>query len=398
MIFPDILKKNYIVISEALASFKKNNNMTAASSLAFSATLALIPTLFFLTFLLGAVIDHSDLALATTEEILVHLAPAYSGDILREVQYVSSHIGTIGAINLIILLWTVTPFMTFMRTSLKIIFKKKGSRPFLLEKFFDAVISIIFIALLSAVSIAGIIVNFSKKIGSVYSTGNYINTIIPFILVVCSVFLLYYAFSGKVRKRHLLAGSAATAILWFMLTPAFYTILSYNPGYGLAFGSFKSLFVCVIWIYYSLVVFLAGAEIAAALSRDETVFIKKLIEGKQQMPSVITGKYVTAFSKGDYIFREGEPAELMYGVISGRVSVRKSGKEIAVITRGKCFGGISFLLSSPRVASSIALEDVELAEISRENIYRLMNEYPEFVLEILREMAVRLQESNTTAD
>ena len=49
------------------------------------------------------------------------------------------------------------------------------------------------------------------------------------------------------------------------MTPAFHLFITYNPGYGFAFGSFKSLFVVIIWIDYSLVVFLFGAEITASL-------------------------------------------------------------------------------------------------------------------------------------
>jgi len=58
-----------------------------------------------------------------------------------------------------------------------------------------------------------------------------------------------------------------TSLLWFALRPAFYFFLTYNPGYGFAFGSFKSLFVVLMWIYLSLALFLFGAEIVASIGR-----------------------------------------------------------------------------------------------------------------------------------
>jgi CRP-like cAMP-binding protein len=76
----------------------------------------------------------------------------------------------------------------------------------------------------------------------------------------------------------------------------------------------------------------------------------------------------------------------------------KGDKEIGVIETGQCFGGISFLLSSPRVARAVALEDSELVAIRNENINKLMNEYPEFIIEVLREMALRLREANKVID
>jgi membrane protein len=72
------------------------------------------------------------------------------------------------------------------------------------------------------------------------------------------------------RTRQLIIGSLVTSLLWFAMRPAFHLFLTYNPGYGFAFGSFKSLFVVIIWIYYFLVVFLFGAEIAATSGGTRT--------------------------------------------------------------------------------------------------------------------------------
>jgi CRP-like cAMP-binding protein len=80
------------------------------------------------------------------------------------------------------------------------------------------------------------------------------------------------------------------------------------------------------------------------------------------------------------------------------VGILKEGKQIAVIPEGKFFGEMSFLLAAPRTASAVALEDTELVIITDENIINLMNEYPEFVVGALREMARRLRETNKLID
>jgi hypothetical protein len=197
-----------------------------------------------------------------------------------------------------------------------------------------------------------------------------------------------------VRLLHLAVGAVVASLLWFAMRPAFQLFLLYNPGYGFAFGSFKSLFVVVIWIYFSLVAFLFGAEIAASLGRDETFFIMKLMEGKKNVPRRVTAKYVVSYDQGSVIFNEGDPGDRMFSVLKGRVGLQRAGQEVAVITQGKWFGGMSFLLSSPRMARAVALEDVELVTIDNENINNLMNEYPEFVVAMMREMAQRLREAN----
>jgi CRP-like cAMP-binding protein len=88
----------------------------------------------------------------------------------------------------------------------------------------------------------------------------------------------------------------------------------------------------------------------------------------------------------------------MFSVLKGRVSIRKGDREIGVIAPGKSFGGLSFLLGSPRVATAVALDDVQLVVLNNENIDSLMNEFPEFVVEMLREMALRLREANRMID
>ena len=260
----DLFKKLSLVLSRVFSSFRKNNDLTAASSLAFYAMLALIPALYLLTFLLSAVVGSSAQALQKTQELMSEFVPAYSHAILKEVGFIKSHGGAIGLVNLIVLFWSITPFVAELRLSLGTIFLKMPSRPFLLEKLFDVAISIIFLIGLSAVAVAGLVLTLMERIEPLRLIPLYIEEIAPFIVVSGVVFSLYFTFSSKIGIRRLIMGSLVTSLLWFAMRPAFHLFLMYNPGYGFAFGSFKSLFVVIIWIYCSLVVFLFGAEIAAA--------------------------------------------------------------------------------------------------------------------------------------
>ncbi len=394
--FADVLKKIQIVLSESFSSFRKNNDLSAASSLAFSATIALIPSLFLLTSLLGAAIGSSERAFIKTQELLTQLIPAYSQVILREVRHISSHLGAIGLLNALVLIWSVTPLVADLRVFLGIAFRRKPERPFLLEKLFDLGIGIVLLVGTCAVAVAGILLSVAETGTLLHASLAYFGGIAPFLFVFAAVFVLYFLFSKRVPWFHLLIGAAVASLLWFAVRPVFHLFLLYNPGYGFAFGSFKSLFVVVIWIYFSFVVFLFGAEVAASMGRDETFFFKKLMEGKKNVPRGVIDKYVVRYGEGSVIYREGDAPDKMYSVLRGRVSIRKGGKVVAVVAPGKWFGGMSFLLSSPRMAEATALEDVELVTISNENINNLMNEYPEFVVSMLREMAERLREANRT--
>jgi CRP-like cAMP-binding protein len=189
-------------------------------------------------------------------------------------------------------------------------------------------------------------------------------------------------------------GALVGGALWYLMGPLFYMFLAYNPGYGLAFGSFKSLFVVIIWIYYSLIVFLLGAEIAAALERREMVFLKRLMAGKEDLPAAVAERFITRYAPGETIFTEGDSGDQMFSVLKGTIAIRKGGRELVRIGAGQYFGVVSFLLATPRIAAAVAVEDVELVEITRQNITDLMNESPEFILSMLRETALRLRETS----
>lgn len=68
---------------------------------------------------------------------------------------------------------------------------------------------------------------------------------------------------------------------------------------------------------------------------------------------------------------------------------------IATVGATQYFGVVSFLLDSPRIATAVALDDVELVMITRQNISLLMNESPDFIITMLKETALRLKETNS---
>ncbi len=125
--FSRLLKKSGGIIAEAVFSFGRNNDLSAASSLAFSTTLALIPALFLLTVLIGAAIGSSARALKETEELLTQLIPAYSHVVMREVSVITSHKRAIGTMNLLVLFLSITPLAADLRTSLCVVFRKSGT-------------------------------------------------------------------------------------------------------------------------------------------------------------------------------------------------------------------------------------------------------------------------------
>jgi CRP/FNR family cyclic AMP-dependent transcriptional regulator len=90
-----------------------------------------------------------------------------------------------------------------------------------------------------------------------------------------------------------------------------------------------------------------------------------------------TGTYVTV--PADWgLMGEGTSADKAYLLISGEVSVRKDGKEIAQLGPGDIFGEMGIVSRKLRTASVVSLSRLECLHFSRQQIQDLENEIPAF--------------------
>ena len=98
------------------------------------------------------------------------------------------------------------------------------------------------------------------------------------------------------------------------------------------------------------------------------------------------------FKRGSVIVTEGDPADGLYVVVSGRIKVLlgdNDGKEVVltVESAGACFGEIALLDEEPRSASVAALENTELLIIYRDQFMDLLDNHPEFARSLIHSLA-----------
>ncbi|MDH4164534.1 MAG: YihY family inner membrane protein [Nitrospirota bacterium] len=383
-----------LIIEETFRSFGRNNDLAAASSLAFTASLALIPALFLVTYLLGLTVGSSQTALAKIQELLKQFLPAYSQEILKEVRYIVAYKGAIGLVNGAVLLLSITPLASSLRDELGTIFRRRPHRPFLLEKFYDFILTVIFLTGIAAIGAIGVIITLARKEMQLPFQPGYFEGIAPILFFIFTVYLLYVAFSEGMPKRYLFAGALMSALLWFAMRPLFHLFLTYNAGFGFAFGSFKSLFVVILWMYYSLIVFLFGAELAASLDRRDIAVVRRLTANSSKVPATLAQRSIARYDAGSTVFAEGDEGDSIFYIVRGGVTIRKGEREIATVGPGQYFGVVSFLLETPRIATAMTAEDSELLVITRQKLGHLMQDSPETIISMLREVALRLRNAN----
>ena len=112
------------------------------------------------------------------------------------------------------------------------------------------------------------------------------------------------------------------------------------------------------------------------------------------------GAYLAAasYKKKETIFSEGEPPDWFYIVSSGKVKITKishEGKEIIieVISPSDIFGGVAVLKNFPYPANAVAMEDTEVIKISRKNLMRLVDRFPNLMYCIALQLGDRMKSS-----
>jgi CRP-like cAMP-binding protein len=109
-------------------------------------------------------------------------------------------------------------------------------------------------------------------------------------------------------------------------------------------------------------------------------------------------KFLTHFTIGHILFKEGEEGDDMYIIQSGKVAIKKKVKEgdttLAVLEKGDFFGEMAILERQPRSATAEVIEDGDLIVISGETFGDMIKANPEIAVRMLRKQSIRLRETN----
>lgn len=101
------------------------------------------------------------------------------------------------------------------------------------------------------------------------------------------------------------------------------------------------------------------------------------------------------YEAGQVLFQQGDVGDSAYIIVDGSASVlvETGGGEIEVATLGRndFVGEIAILCDVPRTATVKALSQTVTLRITRDLFFRLVAEFPEMSVEIMRELASRLE-------
>ena len=139
------------------------------------------------------------------------------------------------------------------------------------------------------------------------------------------------------------------------------------------------------------------------ISTVEKVLFLKSIDLFSQIPGEDLSQIAqitdeVQYEEGDEVFHEGDPGDSLYLVIEGRVRVHRGGAEVAVLGERQVFGEMALLDSEPRSASVLAMTDLTLLKIARDDFTEILAEKAEIAQGIIKVLTRRLRNTLSLKD
>lgn len=109
---------------------------------------------------------------------------------------------------------------------------------------------------------------------------------------------------------------------------------------------------------------------------------------------------IQEFKRNDVIFLESDPAHHFFLILEGKVKIsrlHRDGREvvIAILSSGNFFGDMALLNGYPRSTDASSEGQTKLLSIREDDFFALLEQYPYISVELLRELAHRLRNSDS---
>ena len=116
----------------------------------------------------------------------------------------------------------------------------------------------------------------------------------------------------------------------------------------------------------------------------QTEFLQQLVAGLEEVQ----------FPADCTVFAQGDRADLLYILVSGRVKIYLDDVQLAEVTPGSYFGEMALLECRPRSASVTTVEPSQCLVLTQEQVYQAIKEQPEVTLQMIHGLCQRVRRLN----
>ena len=126
------------------------------------------------------------------------------------------------------------------------------------------------------------------------------------------------------------------------------------------------------------VMFLQNVDIFSEVPTEQLAYLAAIAEE-------------VTFLKGEDINREEDPADSLYLVLDGKVSLHREGNEITSTGPMEAFGTWALFDEKYRVVSATTSEETKLLRVDREDFYDILTDHVQIIEGIFKTIVKRLR-------
>ncbi|MFD7663978.1 YihY/virulence factor BrkB family protein [Streptomyces sp. NPDC059788] len=250
-----------------------------AASLTYYSVLALLPSVIVTISLIGLADP------ASTEELINHissLAPAGSGGTVRRALVTMAHQRTAAWLlvggALVSALWSSCSYLAVFRRALHAMYRVKDDRPPWRKAPRILATALLLMALLISSAVALLVSGpiaraAGRRLGLGEAGGamwNLLQWPLLLLLAVVLVMVLFRTGPSRTRGRRAVPGGVVAVLLWLVSSAGFTFYASYVGTFNRLYGSLAGPVVFLIWLWFSHLSLLSGAQFNAELARMES--------------------------------------------------------------------------------------------------------------------------------
>ncbi len=256
-----------------LHTFYRDNCSLMAAAISFYAILSVIPLFLVFMSISGFVLHSSKQALQAVIVLLWRTSPASIADGFQVITDLMAQKTVFGIIGILGSIWAASRIFSAVEDAMNTVWKVEKGRSYWHSKFLTLLlVPITVLVMLSSLAFTALY-TMAKNIeipfiGFKLSQTPWISQIsvvfLPLVLGVGMFFLTYKIIPNrKVSYPAALIGALCASGLWEIAKFLFDIYIKHYGNFQKMYGSFATIVVMLIWVYYSSFILLIGAEIGS---------------------------------------------------------------------------------------------------------------------------------------
>ncbi len=305
----NFLVKQGKILFLAFKGFNKDKIQLRSSALSFYTLLSIVPILALIFGIAGGFGLQDKLATLLTERLQgqKEILTTVLGFVDRYLGHINT--GYIAGIGIVILFWSVMKVFGNIESSFNNIWQVKKSR--VITRQFTDYISLMIIAPVFLIISSSFNVSQLEVISEKLPFLHYLDSILKILMTLLSYTLIWFVFTliyivvpnTKVKFVPALAAGILAGTLFQLLQWGYVNFQSLLSGYGAIYGTFAALPLFMIWLEWSWLIVLFGAEVSYAYQNtahyeQEFEEINVSHQHKRVLELMVMHKIVKNFSDG----------------------------------------------------------------------------------------------------